>query len=254
MARLQGKVAIVTGAGSGMGRATALLYAQEGAKVVLAEFNEASMNETLEQITAAGGTAVAIKTDVSKEADVNAMIQKALDEYGQLDVLANIAGIFDAMASVENTSNELFERVMGVNLNGQFYACRTAINVFNKQATGGTIVNVASVAGYLGARGGAAYTMSKHAVIGLTKNIAAFYGRENGKIRANVIAPGSIATGMTGNMGTLDPLGAATFGDLGPFNGGEADDIANTALFLASDESKFINGDVITVDGAWTSR
>lgn len=96
--------------------------------------------------------------------------------------------------------------------------------------------------------------MSKHAVIGLTKNIAAFYGRENGKIRANVIAPGSIATGMTANLGTLDPLGTLTFGDLGPFNGGEADDIANTALFLASDESKFINGDVITVDGAWTSR
>ncbi|WP_231594089.1 SDR family oxidoreductase [Paenibacillus algorifonticola] len=93
-----------------------------------------------------------------------------------------------------------------------------------------------------------------HAVIVLTKNIAAFYGRENGKIHANVIAPGSIATGMTANLGTLDPLGTLTFGDLGPFNGGEADDIANTALFLASDESKFINGDVITVDGAWTSR
>lgn len=254
MARLEGKVAIVTGAGSGMGRATAKLYAKEGAKVVLAEFNEASMNETLEEINAAGGTAVAIKTDVSKEADVEAMIQKALDEYGKLDVLANIAGIFDGMASLENTTNELFERVMGVNLNGQFYASRAAIKVFNEQETGGTIVSVASIAGYLGARGGAAYTMSKHAVIGLTKNIAAFYGRENGKIRANVIAPGSIATGMTSNLGQLDPLGAATFGDLGPFNGGQAEDIAAAALFLASDESKFINGDVITVDGAWTAR
>ncbi|GAK39015.1 SDR family oxidoreductase [Paenibacillus urinalis] len=254
MARLEGKVAIVTGAGSGMGRATAKLYAQEGAKVVLAEFNEASMNETLQDIQAAGGTAVAIRTDVSKEADVEAMIQKAVSEYGKLDILANVAGIFDNMTSVENTSNELFERVMGVNLNGQFYACRSAIKVFNTQETGGTIVNVASVAGYLGARGGAAYTMSKHAAIGLVKNIASFYGRENGKIRANVIAPGSIATGMTPNFADLDPLGAATFGDLGPFNGGEAEDIAQTALFLGSDESKFINGEVITVDGAWTAR
>jgi Dehydrogenases with different specificities (related to short-chain alcohol dehydrogenases) len=117
--------------------------------------------------------------------------------------------------------NELFNCVMGVNLNGQFFACRTAIKVLNKQETGGTIVNVASIASYLGARGGAAYTMSKHAAIGLTKNIASFYGRENGKIRANVIAPGSIA---------------------------------NTVLFLASDESKFINGEVVTVDGAWTTR
>jgi NAD(P)-dependent dehydrogenase (short-subunit alcohol dehydrogenase family) len=177
-----------------------------------------------------------------------------LDEYGKLDVLANIAGIFDDMTSVENTSNELFERVMGVNLNGQFYAARSAIRVFKEQETGGTIVNVAPIAGYLGARGGAAYTMSKHAVIGLTKNIAAFYGRENGKIRANVIAPGSIITGMTAGMGKLDPLGESTFGDLGPFNSGVADDIANTALFLASDESKFINGEVVTVDGAWTAR
>ncbi|OAH54766.1 MULTISPECIES: SDR family oxidoreductase [Bacillaceae] len=254
MTRLAGKVAIVTGAGSGMGRATAKLYAKEGANVVLAEFNEASMNETLEDIKAAGGTAVAIKTDVSKETDVEAMIQKALDEYGKLDILANIAGIFDNMASVENTSNELFERVMGVNLNGQFYACRSAIKVFKEQESGGTIVNVASIAGYLGARGGAVYTMSKHAVIGLTKNIAAFYGRENGKIRANVIAPGSIATGMTATLTNLDPLGAETFGDLGPFNGGEAEDIAATALFLGSDESKFINGEVVTVDGAWTAR
>jgi NAD(P)-dependent dehydrogenase (short-subunit alcohol dehydrogenase family) len=254
MARLTGKVAIVTGAGSGMGRETAKLYAKEGAKVVLAEFKEASMNETLEDIKAAGGIAVAIKTDVSKEADVEAMIQKALDEYGKLDILANIAGIFDAMASIENTTNELFEHVMGVNLKGQFYACRSAIKIFKEQETGGTIVNVASIAGYLGARGGAAYTMSKHAVIGLTKNIAAYYGRNNGKIRANVIAPGSIATGMTANLGNLDPLGIEVFGDLGPYNGGEAEDIAATVLFLGSDESQFINGEVITVDGAWTAR
>lgn len=118
MARLEGKVAIVTGAESEMGRATAKLYAKEGAKVVLAEFIEVSMNETLEEIKAAGGTAVGIKTDVSKEADINVMIRKALDEYRKLDVLANIAGIFDEMASVENTTNKVFERVMGVNLNG----------------------------------------------------------------------------------------------------------------------------------------
>ncbi|WP_164667234.1 SDR family NAD(P)-dependent oxidoreductase [Virgibacillus doumboii] len=256
MARLDGKVAVVTGVGSGMGRATAKLYAKEGAKVVLAEFNEKTMNETLEDIKSAGGEAVEIRTDVSKEEDVNAMIQKALDDYGKLDVVANIAGIFDGMASVENTSNELFERVMGVNLAGQFYASRKAVEVFNKQETGGTLVNVASVAGWLGSRGGAAYTMSKHASIGLVRNIAAFYGSHGeGKIRANIIAPGSISTGMTpDDPSSLDKLGMETYAQLGEYQTGVPEDIANAALFLASDESNFINGDVITVDAGWTVR
>jgi len=256
MGKLDGKVAVVTGVGSGMGRATAKLYAKEGAKVVLAEFNETTMNETLKEITSAGGEAVAIRTDVSKEEDVNAMIQKALDEYGKLDVLANVAGIFDGMASVENTTNELFERVMSVNLNGQFYASRKAIKVFKEQETGGTIINVASVAGWLGSRGGAAYTMSKHASIGLTRNIAAFYGSHGeGKIRANVIAPGSIATGMTpSDPSDLDALGMETYAQLGKYHTGAPEDIANAALFLASDDSKFINGEIMTVDAGWTVR
>lgn len=256
MGKLDGKVAVITGVGSGMGKATAKLFAKEGAKVVLAEFNESTMNETLEEIKSAGGEAVAIRTDVSKEEDVNAMIQKAVDEYGKLDVLANIAGIFDGMASVENTTNEVFERVMGVNVNGPFYASRKAIEIFNKQETGGTIINVASVAGWLGSRGGAAYTMSKHASIGLTRNIAAFYGSHGeGKIRANAIAPGSIATGMTPTDASgLDTLGMETYAQLGKYHTGAPEDIANAALFLASDDSKFINGDVITVDAGWTVR
>ncbi len=256
MTRLAGKVAIVTGAGSGMGRATAKLFAKEGAKVVLAEFNENSMNETLDDILKAGGTAVAIRTDVSQEADVEAMIQKAVDEYGRLDILANIAGIFDYSASVENTSTELYNRVMAVNLAGPFYACRAAIKIFNKQETGGAIVNIASIAGLFGARGGAAYTMSKHGVIGLTKNIAALYGRENGKIRANAIAPGWINTGMTASLehNEVDPRGAAATADTGSANQGSPEDIAQAVLYLASDEAKFVNGTVLTVDGSWTAR
>ncbi|ALC91561.1 3-ketoacyl-ACP reductase [Bacillus sp. FJAT-18017] len=256
MGKLDGKVAIVTGAGSGMARATAKLYAKEGAKVVLAEFNETTLNEALEEIKSAGGDAVAIRTDVSKEEDIKAMIQKALATYGKLDILANVAGVFDAMKSVENTTNEMFERVMGINVKGQFYACREAIKIFNAQETGGVIINVSSLAGYRGARGGAAYTMSKHASIGLTKNIAAYYGSHGeGKIRANAIAPGVITTGMTQNLPSdLDELGLETSAQLGKHHTGESEDIANAALFLASDDSKFINGDVLTVDGGFTTR
>jgi NAD(P)-dependent dehydrogenase (short-subunit alcohol dehydrogenase family) len=255
MGKLEGKVAIVTGAGSGMGRATALLFAKEGAKVVLAEFNEASLNKTLEEINSEGGTSVAIKTDVSREEDIEAMIKKALDEYGRLDILANIAGISDGMTAIENYTNELFERVMAVNVNGPFYASRAAVKVFKEQESGGTIINIASIAGLFGGRGGAAYTMSKHALIGLTKNIAAFYGRNNGKIRANAIAPGSIISGMTAkDTSSLDQVGMAAFTDLGPFNRGVPEDISAAALFLASDDSKFINGEVLTVDSAWTVR
>lgn len=255
MGKLEGKVAIVTGAGSGLGLAIAKLYAEEGAKVILAEFNETSMNEALEEIISAGGTAVAIKTDVSIEANVEAMIKKAIDEFGRLDILANVAGIADDLTSIENYTNELFERVMGVNVHGPFYASRTAVKIFKEQETGGTIINIASIAGFLGARGGAAYTMSKHAVIGLTRHIAAFYGRNNGKIRANAIAPGSILTGMTEkDPSRIDKLGMDAFQDLGPFNRGAPEDIAAAALFLASDDSKFINGEVLTVDSAWTVR
>ncbi|WP_209121008.1 SDR family NAD(P)-dependent oxidoreductase [Alkalihalobacillus sp. BA299] len=255
MGKLEGKVAIVTGAGSGMGRAISILFANEGAKVVLAEFNESSMNETLEEILSENNTATAIKVDVSNEADVEAMIKKALDEFGRVDILANVAGVSDGMTSIENYSNELFQRVMAVNVNGPFYASRAAVKVFKEQETGGTIINVSSIAGFLGARGGTAYTMSKHALIGLTKNIAAFYGRNNGKIRANAIAPGSILTSMTPNdTSQLDKLGMEAFSDLGPFNRGVPEDIATSALFLASDDSKFINGEVLTVDSAWTVR
>ncbi|MCM3766150.1 SDR family NAD(P)-dependent oxidoreductase [Neobacillus niacini] len=255
MGKLKGKVAVVTGAGSGIGRASAKLLAKEGAKVVLAEFNEATMYEVMDEINSDGGIAVAIKTDVSKEADCEAMVKKALDEYGKLDILANVAGITDKMTSIENYSNELLEQVMAVNVMGPFFASRAAVRVFKEQETGGTIVNIASVAGTFGARGGTGYTMAKHAVIGLTKNIAAFYGRNNGKIRANAIAPGSILTNITPkDTSSLDEIGMAAFTDLGPFNRGVPEDIAAAVLFLASDDSKFVNGEVLTVDSAWTVR
>jgi len=255
MGKLEGKVAIVTGAGSGMGRAIAKLYAEEGAKVILADWNENNMNETLEEILSASGEAVAIKTDIAKEADVEAMMKKANDEFGGLDILANVAGISDDLTSLEDYTNELYERVMAVNINGPFYASRIAVRLFKEQEKAGTIINVSSIAGFLGARGGAAYTMSKHALIGLTRHIAAFYGHNNGKIRANAIAPGSIITAMTEkDPSRVDNYGMEVFKTVGPFNSGVPEDIAAAALFLASDESKFINGEVLTVDSAWTVR
>ncbi|MBM4763328.1 SDR family oxidoreductase [Bacillus sp. B15-48] len=254
MGRLDNKVAVITGAGSGMARATAILFALAGAKLVIADYNETTLYETLAEITASGGTAVAIRTDVAKEEDVEAMIQKAVDEYGRLDILANVAGVFDNTMSIENISNDLYNRVIGVNSNGPFFSCGAAIKLFKEQETGGSIVNVASIAGFRGARGGVAYTMSKHATIGLTRSIAAMYGRENKKIRANAIAPGFIKTGMTADLSDYDPIGKAASRDTGSTLMGDPEDIAQAILYLASDDSKFVNGTVLTVDGSWTVR
>lgn len=249
--RLTGKVAIVTGAGSGMGKAISQLFAKEGAKVVLADINAQGIEEVKQAIEQAGGHAAAKVTNVVKQEDVDGVIDFATQTFGQLDILVNNAGIMDNFTPVGNLTDAEYERVMAINLTGPVKLCRAAIQVMEKQETGGVIINNASVGGLFGTRGGAAYTMAKHVLVGLTKNIAGTYGRF-GKVRANAIAPGGVATNIQTTITAPDPLGMQALQATGETPIGQPGQIANLALFLASDEASFINGDIVKADGGWT--
>ncbi|HAT54074.1 MAG TPA: 3-ketoacyl-ACP reductase, partial [Lactobacillus sp.] len=163
---LENKVALVTGAGSGMGKAIAIAFANEGAKVMLADFNADSLAEVKDIIEAADQTAETVTADMSKPTDVGTMVKETVAKFGQLDILVNNAGIMDDFKTVGTTTDELWNRVMAVNLTGPFQACREAINIMKDQPNGGVIINNASVGGLFGARGGAAYAASKHGLIG----------------------------------------------------------------------------------------
>lgn len=252
--KLQGKVAVVTGAGSGMGRAISLLFAQEGAKVVVSDIQAPHVEAVVAEIKQLGGEASGVTANVASKEDVATMIGTATSVYGALDILVNNAGVMDNFTPVGDVSDEQWERVIGVNLTGPFLACRAALNVMQQQDTGGVIINTASVGGLFGTRGGAAYVASKHGLIGLTKNIASTYGREGGKIRANAIAPGGVKTNIQTTITAPHPLGMAALQDAGSAKMGEPEEIARVALFLASDDSSFVNGAVITADGGWTAR
>lgn len=250
--RLNGKSAIVTGAGSGMGEAIAVLFAKEGAKVVVSDINKESVNRVVEQIKAAGGEAIGVIANVAVQTDVNQLVVETVTAYGKLDVLVNNAGIMDNFVPVGDVTDEGWDKVIAVNLTGPFKTARAAINVMEQQETGGVIINNASIGGLFGCRGGAAYVASKHGLIGLTKNLAATYGRY-GKVRANAIAPGGVNTNISSTITAPHALGLKAIGGLGQAPMGEAEHIANVALFLASDESYFVNGEVITADGGWTA-
>jgi len=248
---LENKTAIITGAGSGMGKAMALLFAAEGAKVVVSDIKADRVDAVVKEIESKGGKAIGIVTNVSKEDDVKKMVEIAVSSFGSLDVLINNAGVMDDFAAVADVSNEMWNKVMGVNLNGPFYSCRLAIPQMLKQGKG-VIVNVSSIGGLEGARAGAAYTASKHGLIGLTKNIGFMYGKEG--IRCNAIAPGGVNTnimeGVTPNKAGYDRIigGMAT-----NLKMAEPVEIANLALFLASDNASNVNGTVVVADGGWTA-
>lgn len=251
--KLQGKVAIVTGAGSGMGRAIALRYAAEGAKVVAADYNLANANLVVEEIKAANGVAMSYEVDVSNEEQVQKMVDATVEAYGTLDILVNNAGIMDNFVPVGDLSTELFDRVLGVNLYGPFYASRAALQVMLPKGKG-VIISTASVGGMFGSRGGAAYVTSKHALIGMTRNIAATYGVKG--IRANAIAPGGVNTNIGNTITAPNPIGLEAIGRSGSEHApsGNPEEIAGVALFLASDDASFVNGTVVTADGGWTAH
>ncbi|MBD1386581.1 SDR family oxidoreductase [Mucilaginibacter rigui] len=245
------KVALVTGAGSGIGKAIAELFAEQGAKVVLTDIHQSNIEAVTSEITAKGGTACCIAADIASNADVRLVMQYALNAYQTLDILINNAGVMDNFTPVAEVSDELWEKVIGTNLNGPFFTCREAIPLFLEKGFG-TIINIASIGGLFGGRAGAAYTASKHALVGLTKNIGYQYAEKN--IRCNAIASGGVNTnivyGMEPNPFGFERMSAGT-GNAPPSANPEA--IAELALFLVSEKSGFINGAVLTADGGWTA-
>lgn len=250
--RLEGKVAIVTGAASGMGKAIATLYAKEGAKVTVSDINQQGAKAVAEEITSTGGQAIAIACNVAKEDDIQQLVDRTVEEFGTLDILVNNAGIMDNFEAAGDIEDDSWERIFAINTTGVMRGTRKALKVFLEKGSG-NIINIASIGGLNGARAGAAYTASKHAVIGFTKNTGFMYA--NSGIRCNAIAPGGVETNIGSTMTHISEFGMGRTQLAMGANPrmGQPDEIAYVALFLASDESSFVNGTVITADSGWTA-
>mgnify|MGYP001776957507 FL=1 len=264
--RLSNKTALVTGAASGNGKAIATLFAREKAKVVLVDINKSELEKVVASLSEQGFDVTGIEADVTKEVDIQKMVDQTLAKYGRLDILVNNAGIFDELMPVGEVSDDLWYKIMETNLNAPMRAIRKVIPIFEKQG-GGVIVNTASIAGLTGARGGgAAYVASKHGLIGLTKNVAFNYKEKN--IRCNAVAPGRVETNLRANSERLagsksardrsienwkDIENKVTEGYITNMRKCTPDEIAKVVLFLASDEASFVNGSVFVADGGWTS-
>jgi NAD(P)-dependent dehydrogenase (short-subunit alcohol dehydrogenase family) len=247
--RLRDKVAVITGAGSGMGRTAALMFAAEGAKVVVAEFDEAAGGETVDHVTAAGGDAVFVKTDVSSETDAAAMVAAAMDRYGRLDVLYNNAGVMpEPDHSVIDTEVAVWDHVMAVNVRGVFLGCKYAIPRMLEQGSG-SVINISSFVALLGCSVPQdAYTASKGAVLSLTRSLAVQFGGQG--VRANAICPGPIETPLLMDWLVTDEAAKnlrLSRNPTGRF--GQPEEIVNVAIYLASDESRWTNGAHFVIDG-----
>ncbi len=252
MERLNGKTAVVTGAAAGIGKAIAVLFAEEGARVVASDINPDALDRVVREINENGGTAIGVVANVADQKDIDDMIGTAVREFASLDILVNNAGILDNFKTVGEADDALWDRVIAVNLTGPFKASRAAASVMEKQEKGGVIINNASIGGLFGVRGGAAYVTSKHGLLGLTKNMAATYGMY-GNIRVNAIAPGGVHTEIQTTITDPSELGQKAIGAFGEAPMGDSMEIARVALFLASDESSFVNGAVLVADGGWTA-
>ncbi len=252
--RLRDKVAVITGAGSGMGLAMARRFAAEGARLVIGDWNAERLDAAVAEISGAGGTVRGAQGDISSRDTAEALVDLAVAAHGRIDVLVNNAGVMDYMAGVGELTDDIWRRVMGINLDGPMFTMRRAVPRMVEQG-GGVIVNIASVGGIEGGAAGAAYTAAKHALVGLTKNTAWIYAPKG--IRANAIAPGGTKTniGETMPRERIDPTGAARLGAYSALIPAMLDpeDIAALALFLASDEARYINGAIVPADAGWTA-
>jgi NAD(P)-dependent dehydrogenase (short-subunit alcohol dehydrogenase family) len=252
--RLEGKVAIITGAGSGIGYAIATLFSKEGAKIVAGEWNEKTLAQVITDVQKASGEITGVQVNVANRAEAESLVDKAVSTYGRIDVLCNNAGVMDTMAGVADVTDEIWQRVLDININGPMYLSRRVIPVMLKQGSG-SIINTASVAGIRGAAAGAAYTVSKHALIGLTRSTAWMYGPKG--IRCNAMMCGGVETNIMTSVDRtkINPEGAKRTGIYASIMPAllKPIDIANLALFLASDESKHINGAIIPADAGWST-
>lgn len=250
--QLQGKCAVVTGASSGMGKAIVERFVKEGASVVAVARRTERLEALKESLKDAPGKVEIFAGDVSKREVNDGMIERCLEAFGGFDILVNNAGIMDDMSGIADVLDEKFDQVMAVNVYGPLCAMRKAVQTFKLQGTKGSIINVASVGGLRNVAG-AVYCASKAALISMTKNTSFMYWADG--IRCNAIAPGGIETEIAGSMGrpNMDGYGKVSKMLAMSPKPGKAEDIASAALFLASDQSSYISGDVLVVDGGWIS-
>ncbi len=250
---LKGKVVVITGARRGMGKADALAFAKNGAKVVLADISKEDCQLVVDEIKKSGGEATAVKCDVSDKKDVEEMIKKAVETYGRVDILVNNAGIVQFKPFLEMTEDD-WNKTLDVNLKGYFLCAQAAAKEMVKQKSG-AIVNIASVVmGQIGMgmAGLAHYSASKGGIAALTKTLALEFASSN--IRVNAIAPGAIDTPMAASTKDNPKAMEATMSLIPMGRMGRAEEIASTVLFLASDAASYITGSIVVVDGGWLAR
>lgn len=246
--QLKDKVIVITGAGAGIGRATALLFAEAGAHVVAGDIDADRLESLRVTLREKNLEIICTPGDIARAGDAARLVGTAIQAHGRVDVLCNIAGIMDGFTPVGDLSDDLWRRVLGVNLDGPMFTCRSALPHMVAER-GGVIVNVASVAGLVGGVAGAAYTTSKHALIGLTKNIAWQYAPQG--IRCLALCPGGVATSI--DVSHPNPLGweRAQVASAASVRIAAPEEIGRVILFFASNEASFVNGAVVPVDGGW---
>ncbi|MGH7326252.1 MAG: SDR family NAD(P)-dependent oxidoreductase [Candidatus Rokuibacteriota bacterium] len=264
MSMISGKMAVVTGGGSGIGRATAQLLGTRGAVVAVVDLDEAGARETAESIAKNGGRAVALRADVSRAAELDKAIDQAIAALGPLEIMVNNAGILDGYFNVDETEESVWRRVLDIDLTGVFLGCKRALCEMLPRGRG-RIVNMASVAGLNGTGGGAAYVAAKHGVVGLTRQMAVTYSARG--ITVNAVCPGPILTGLRQHSQQILGPGTPDMSNRGiavsdeqvravvpAGRRGAVDDIAAAVCFLASDEAAYITGHTLVVDGGWRAK